>query len=385
MRRLSEYGKSTNSLNSNFPPLVISPQVTDEKVRKSVESLYETFRAYRTKPENLNSKWFVETRLPERVQDVIQNIRVFLQNNENCQLLPMGISEKFVGELGNVVEPGAQPKTTDFKSALAHAVNYAKNIDFRELFINPRIVSREESGLANPKRNINQWKAGRTIDRIVIHHTVTSSEKSMKEIQEIAFGRRMSDVSYHFAIGPDGTIYEGRSLHYQGAHASGVDPKTGVPYNETSIGIVIIGNFEEYDSKNNPTGTFITEEKRERLLRSIDRDIANVSSDPSLTAEQKRSYVARLKENRNSIEHFPAAGPKDTLNEAQINAIASLIKTIHTKETGLNEILKSYGLKVDIKKIEGHNHTKATACPGVGCKGIPEALHEAWQRSGLSG
>ncbi|KAJ8923562.1 hypothetical protein NQ315_010141 [Exocentrus adspersus] len=48
--------------------------------------------------------------------------------------------------------------------------------------------------------------------------------------------RGWDDIGYNFLIGGDGNVYEGRGWGIQGAHA----PK----YNSRSMGICLIGNFE---------------------------------------------------------------------------------------------------------------------------------------------
>nr|MBA3274144.1 N-acetylmuramoyl-L-alanine amidase [Chthoniobacterales bacterium] len=50
--------------------------------------------------------------------------------------------------------------------------------------------------------------------------------------------KKWPDVPYHFLIGPDGTIYEGRSLLYE--------PDTNTKYEVSGhIGVELMGNFEE--------------------------------------------------------------------------------------------------------------------------------------------
>lgn len=50
--------------------------------------------------------------------------------------------------------------------------------------------------------------------------------------------KKWPDVPYHFLIGPDGTIYEGRSLEYE--------PDTNTKYEVSGhIGVELMGNFEE--------------------------------------------------------------------------------------------------------------------------------------------
>ncbi len=49
--------------------------------------------------------------------------------------------------------------------------------------------------------------------------------------------RRWQDIGYHFIIDPRGGIWEGRPLHFQGAHA-------GAAHNKGNIGICVIGNYD---------------------------------------------------------------------------------------------------------------------------------------------
>ena len=49
-------------------------------------------------------------------------------------------------------------------------------------------------------------------------------------------GGRWGDIGYHFAIDPAGRVWEGRPLHWQGAHVAA--------RNEGNIGIVMLGNYE---------------------------------------------------------------------------------------------------------------------------------------------
>lgn len=48
---------------------------------------------------------------------------------------------------------------------------------------------------------------------------------------------RCGDIGYHFLIDPKGTVYEGRSLSWQGAHAGGTN-------NVDNIGICVLGDFQ---------------------------------------------------------------------------------------------------------------------------------------------
>lgn len=96
------------------------------------------------------------------------------------------------------------------------------------------------------------WSAERTkanvtpmtrIDRITLHHTSEypgmNQLNDIQTIQAIARYHRehqgWADIGYHYLIGRDGKIYEGRPRHLQGAHVGG--------HNENNLGITVIGDF----------------------------------------------------------------------------------------------------------------------------------------------
>lgn len=79
-------------------------------------------------------------------------------------------------------------------------------------------------------------------DRLTIHHTVTPNNDSMsmparmRQIQSFHINSRgWCDVGYHFLIGQDGKIYQGRVENILGAHAGGA--------NTNNVGISFIGTF----------------------------------------------------------------------------------------------------------------------------------------------
>ncbi|MFG0284366.1 MAG: peptidoglycan recognition family protein [Phycisphaerales bacterium JB039] len=59
----------------------------------------------------------------------------------------------------------------------------------------------------------------------------------LEAIRRSHVGRGWADIGYHFAIDPQGTVWEGRPLNLQGAHVK--------DNNEQNIGIVVLGNFQE--------------------------------------------------------------------------------------------------------------------------------------------
>jgi N-acetylmuramoyl-L-alanine amidase len=89
------------------------------------------------------------------------------------------------------------------------------------------------------------------IHRVTIHHTamLAASTRAANTAQIRAIQRRhigangWGDLGYHFMIGRDGVIYEGRRLRYQGAHAG--DPAS----NRGNIGICLLGDYSPGQQK----------------------------------------------------------------------------------------------------------------------------------------
>ncbi len=97
------------------------------------------------------------------------------------------------------------------------------------------IVTRESWGArATRCTSPNSSKA-----RFAIHHTVTGSSDPARQVRGIQRfhmdSRGWCDVGYHFLIGSDGKVYEGRPLHLLGAHVGG--------HNTGNIGISFVGCF----------------------------------------------------------------------------------------------------------------------------------------------
>jgi hypothetical protein len=88
------------------------------------------------------------------------------------------------------------------------------------------------------------------IDKITIHHTGGDAcwdtspldvASLIRKIQRYHQGElQWADIGYHYIIDHSGTIWQGRPLRYQGAHAQGAK-------NRGNIGIVLLGNFYKQD------------------------------------------------------------------------------------------------------------------------------------------
>jgi len=77
----------------------------------------------------------------------------------------------------------------------------------------------------------------RVLNTIVVHHSAFAGS-GPAEVQYLHMDRRgFADVAYHFMIDSYGNIYEGREVNVRGAHVQG--------FNTGSVGIVLLGNFNE--------------------------------------------------------------------------------------------------------------------------------------------
>ena len=76
---------------------------------------------------------------------------------------------------------------------------------------------------------------------LVVHHSVIDEGEDIASLLEIQRlhrkDRQWADVAYHFFIGKQGTVYEGRAINVRGTHVAG--------YNTGSLGVCLIGNFME--------------------------------------------------------------------------------------------------------------------------------------------
>jgi len=93
-------------------------------------------------------------------------------------------------------------------------------------------------------RHTGRWNS------LTVHHSArTTAEQlgrgsdadvadALRRIQHVHMDDRgFGDIGYHFLIDPRGKVYEGRTLAWRGAHASGAN-------NIGNIGVCLLGNFE---------------------------------------------------------------------------------------------------------------------------------------------
>lgn len=106
------------------------------------------------------------------------------------------------------------------------------------------LVPRTEWNSELPK----PWKLriAEAFDRVTVHHSGatpnyhTARSQILRDMEGVFVShshRNYGDIGYHFIIDYAGTVWEGRSLAYEGAHV--------VCQNERNIGIMVLGNFED--------------------------------------------------------------------------------------------------------------------------------------------
>jgi len=112
---------------------------------------------------------------------------------------------------------------------------------------------------------------GRKPFRITVHHSsaVTLRDGTRENGDPVKVLREIEDshkqgkgknepfacIGYHFIIGADGSVYEGRPLAYQGAHATG-DNNIG------NIGVCLLGDFDHHR---------VPKIQHDRLIEVLDR------------------------------------------------------------------------------------------------------------------
>lgn len=119
----------------------------------------------------------------------------------------------------------------------------------------------------------------REIDQIILHCSATRREwmedaSLAQQVHEIrrwhVDGNGWSDIGYHFVIGRDGEIADGRPLARAGAHTRG--------HNSTSVGVCLIGGFGS-DANDAPDDHFTVEQLKAArdVCRSLLVDFPNAT------------------------------------------------------------------------------------------------------------
>jgi len=106
------------------------------------------------------------------------------------------------------------------------------------------MIDRKSWGAAPPSADYTPMNA---VKRIVIHHSATSPDIRVKNIQYYHMhDRGWIDIGYHFLVDSDGNIYEGRPTWAIGSHCGHPDePKKDWLFgNAGSLGICVVGHYD---------------------------------------------------------------------------------------------------------------------------------------------
>jgi hypothetical protein len=111
----------------------------------------------------------------------------------------------------------------DYKSSnilvLSSRVKPMSRLEVQE----PQVVGRFKWGAEKPRDGAEFTRysgdLSDVLTSIVVHHSAMPKDSGPLEIQKQVMQNGYDDIGYHFIIGSDGTIYEGRAIDVMGAHA----------------------------------------------------------------------------------------------------------------------------------------------------------------------
>lgn len=159
---------------------------------------------------------------------------------------------------------------------------------------------------------------------IVLHHTAASANQTVEEIHSYHIGKGWLGIGYNIIVDKNGNIYWGRGMDYIGAHVKG--------YNDVSIGICAIGNFE--------TGT-MPEVQKASVKRVIKEVLKYYPSITQIVGHKDLAATSCPGKN------YPLAEMKSLINEPSTDGTSSsdLLKQGQQgdKITQLQKNLKSVG------------------------------------------
>ena len=159
------------------------------------------------------------------------------------------------------------------------------------------------------------------IDKIILHHSASPMDKTtIHIIHNWHLQRGWLGCGYHYVIHEDGSIFQGRPLDVVGAHARG--------YNEHSVGICTVGNFEiEYPA------LCQQEALGKLLLWFINDKLGN----RSLSIMRHKDVVATLCPGRNFTYFIPVL---DTDLKQEHEELKNKVRTVLNTIQNLKNIVK---------------------------------------------
>jgi hypothetical protein len=159
-------------------------------------------------------------------------VRLPVEGMDLVELMRVGVAHVDDAELALEESDGDTPDVSGASSALRAELGGLG------------IVTREAWGAARTRCTTRDT----TKTRMAVHYTVTPSSDPARQVRGIQRyhmdTRGWCDVGYHFLVGVDGTIYEGRPLELLGSHVGG--------NNSRNIGVSFVGCFHSSGCESYP-------------------------------------------------------------------------------------------------------------------------------------
>lgn len=147
------------------------------------------------------------------------------------------------------------------------------------------------------------------ITRITIHHdgmppvSLRSKSDTAARLEFIrrahANNRGWADIGYHFAIDPQGRVWECRPTRFQGAHVK--------DNNENNLGIVVLGNFDEQAPTSaalTALDTFVADRMRAHRI-PVSRVLTHQEITPTACPGRSlQGYMVATRSNRGNLASF---------------------------------------------------------------------------------
>lgn len=121
----------------------------------------------------------------------------------------------------------------------------------------------------------------RKIRKIIVHCTATPEgrEVSVEELDRWHRARGFRCIGYHYMVGLDGTVHEGRDVEMIGAHCLG--------HNRDSIGVAYVGGIAADGKTPADTRTVAQREALRRLMLRLKADY------PGATVHSHYEFAAK--------------------------------------------------------------------------------------------
>ena len=103
----------------------------------------------------------------------------------------------------------------------------------------------------------------RPINKIIVHCTATPEGRAhtVKDVDAWHRQRGFNGIGYHYLIGLNGEVWEGRPIEKAGAHTEG--------YNSSSIGIAYVGGMDKEMKNPKDTRTQAQKDSLAKLLKEL--------------------------------------------------------------------------------------------------------------------